>query len=236
MSLTFEAHADGSGHSRLAVRPSSFTIAGWAARDQAAVDHHIAELAELGVPPPSTVPLYYRAGAALLTQADTVEALGPDSSGEVEPMVVFAGGRWWLTVGSDHTDRRVESYSVAVSKQMCPKPIASTAWAFDDVVDRQDGLRLVAWVEEGGQWVVYQSGELANLRPIRSLIDGALAALGQSAPLEGMVVSCGTLGVIPSAAGVGVRPAARMRLAIEDPVRGRQIRHEYQVAVLPIVA
>ena len=28
-------------------------IAGWTARDRAAVDHHIAELAALGVPPPS---------------------------------------------------------------------------------------------------------------------------------------------------------------------------------------
>ena len=35
-------------------------IAGWAGRDQQAIEHHIEELAALGVPRPSAVPLYYR--------------------------------------------------------------------------------------------------------------------------------------------------------------------------------
>ena len=38
-------------------------VAGWAGRDLAAIEHHIEELAELGVPRPSAVPLYYRIAA-----------------------------------------------------------------------------------------------------------------------------------------------------------------------------
>ncbi|VTR33195.1 Protein of uncharacterised function (DUF2848) [Serratia fonticola] len=35
-------------------------IAGWTGRDYKAIQHHIQELAELGVPQPSSVPLFYR--------------------------------------------------------------------------------------------------------------------------------------------------------------------------------
>ena len=39
----------------------------------------------------------------------------------------------WLTLGSDHTDRKVEAYSINVSKQMCPHPIGKHLWHFADV-------------------------------------------------------------------------------------------------------
>src|ERR1700675_3083498 len=82
-------------------------IAGWTGRDVAALNHHIEELKAIGVEPPSKVPIYYRASAALLTQADAIQVLGDDSSGEVEPVLVGAADRLWVTVGADHTDRRV---------------------------------------------------------------------------------------------------------------------------------
>ena len=85
--------------------PRRLVIAGWTGRDSAAIAHHIEELEAIGVPRPSSVPLYYRVGSALLTQSPVVEALGAQSSGEAEPTLFFAAGEWWLTVGSDHTDR-----------------------------------------------------------------------------------------------------------------------------------
>ena len=44
----------------LNVQPTRLVIAGWTGRDAAGIQHHIEELAALGVPRPSTVPLYYR--------------------------------------------------------------------------------------------------------------------------------------------------------------------------------
>ena len=61
---------------------SSLTIAGWTGRDRAAVDHHIEELAALGVAPPSAVPLYYHVAHNLLSQAAQIDVLGKDTSGE----------------------------------------------------------------------------------------------------------------------------------------------------------
>ena len=80
------------------------------------------------MPRPSSVPLYYRMASLLLPQSAEIAALGDPSSGAAEPPLFFSPGESWLGVASDHTDRQVESYSVAVSKQMCAKPLAASAW------------------------------------------------------------------------------------------------------------
>lgn len=219
----------------LAVEPRRFIVAGWTGRDVAAIEHHIEELEALGVPRPSAVPLYYRVGKDLLSQAGAVEVLGDDSSGEAEPVLFFAEGEWWLTVGSDHTDRKVESYSVAVSKQMCVKPVATAAWRWSDIAGRQDDIQLLSRIYENGEWVDYQRGTLASIRPLESLRDGFF---GKTVPAaeQGCFMFCGTLGAIPNAQGKGIRPAPVMEIALRDPVRERVISHRYAMDVLPVVA
>jgi hypothetical protein len=203
---------------------TALTVAGWTGRDRAAVDHHIAELAELGVAPPSQVPLYYRCGPELLTQSGRIDVLGGDSSGEAEPLLLHAEGRLWLGLGSDQTDRALEAHSVAHSKQVCPKPVARALWAFDEVEAHLDRIELGSEIIENGEWVSYQKGTLAAIRPLADLArDGGLA--------EGGAMLCGTLGAIG-----GVRPAERFRMHLSDPVLGRTITAEYAMRVLPVVA
>jgi hypothetical protein len=217
----------------LGLQPARLVIAGWTGRDAAAIEHHIEELERLGVPRPSTVPLYYRASRALLTQADEVEMLGTASSGEAEPVLLRHHGRWWLTVGSDHTDREVETHAVDVSKQMCAKPLARQAWAWDEVADRADTLLLQSEIFEGGRWVTYQHGPLAKIRPLPALAAGLPADVPVA---DGLLMFCGTLAAVPRADGVAIRPAARMRIALIDSAAGRRIEHEYRVTPLPRVA
>ena len=203
-------------------------VAGWTGRDQAAIQHHIDELAAIGVKPPSATPLYYRVAASLLTQSDRIEAVGEASSGEVEPLVVQQGGRRWLGLASDHTDRALEAHSVALSKQVCAKPCAAELWPWEDVADRLEDIALESWIHEDGDWVLYQQGTLASIRPLVALIDGVglddLAA-------EGAAMLCGTFG-----AKGGVRPAARFRMVMRDPATGREIRHDYSTVTLPEIA
>ncbi len=215
------------------VVPSALVVAGWTGRDLAAIEHHIEELAALGVPRPSSVPLYYRVAAQLLTQSTTIEALGGQSSGEAEPVLFFSKGEWWLSVASDHTDRQVESYSVAVSKQMCAKPLAEVAWRWRDVQAHQDTLELRSRIHEDGCWVDYQRGTLASIRPLAGLRDGMGSAA--SGP-EGLFMTCGTLGALPNARGEGIRPAAQMEIELHDPHLQRRIVHRYAVQPLPVVA
>lgn len=215
----------------LEFEPRALVIAGWTGRDAAAVEHHIDELAALGVARPSAVPLYYRAGAALLTQSDSVEVLGEATSGEAEPVLLRAGGRWWLTVGSDHTDRRLEAHAVAASKQVCAKPIARRAWAWGGVAARADRLELRSQITEDGRWVDYQRGPLAKIRPLMELASGLPAGLADE---DGLVLFCGTLAVLPNARGERVRGAAAMRIELADGAA--LIAHEYRVRPLPVVA
>jgi len=215
------------------VVPHAVVIAGWTGRDLAAIEHHIDELAALGVPRPSSVPLYYRVACQMLTQSPEIEALGAHSSGEAEPLFFFAQGEWWLSVASDHTDRQVESYSVAVSKQMCAKPVAAAAWRWTDVAAHQDTLELRSRILENGEWIDYQRGTFASIRPLEALRQGMP---GADAPVEGMFMTCGTLGALPNARGEGIRPATHMQIEIYDPKLQRRIVHGYAVRTLPVVA
>ncbi len=204
-------------------------VAGWTGRDPAAIAHHIEELAALGVPAPSTTPLFYRVAASLLTTAPRIETVGAASSGEVEPMIVQVGSQRYLGLGSDHTDRALEAHSVALSKQVCAKPCATELWPWETVIDRLENIELESWIDEGGAWVPYQSGTLASIRPLAELITGSkivdMASDGPCAML------CGTFG-----AKGGVRPAARFRMRMCDPRDGREIAHEYETLTLPEVA
>ena len=105
----------------LEIEISRVVVAGWTGRDEAGVRHHIEELAAIGVPPPSAIPLCYAVSAGRLTRAPVIEVLGAATSGEAEPLVIRAEGALWLGLASDHTDRGLEAHSVAHSKAIAPK-------------------------------------------------------------------------------------------------------------------
>lgn len=204
-------------------------VAGWTGRDRAAIDHHIRELADIGVTPPSAVPLYYRVSSSLLASGDAIQVVGDNTSGEVEPLIVRAGGKSYLGLASDHTDRTLEAHSVALSKQACAKPCAEELWELDAITDRLDGIELRSWIEEDGDWVAYQDGTLAAMRPLAELMRGAEL---DSLAGRGVAMLCGTLGVMSG----GVRPARAFRMAMHDPVLDRTIAHRYLIRELPVIA
>ncbi|MGX7709334.1 DUF2848 domain-containing protein [Methylobacterium sp. Gmos1] len=225
--LTFHREAAGR-RDTIALEPEALVIAGWAGRDEAAIRHHIDELAAIGVPPPSSVPVYYRAAAATLTQGPRLEVLGPDSSGEAEPLIVSLADGLWLGLGSDHTDRKAETVGIALSKQMCGKPVGTGLWRLDEVEPHWDELVLRAHATIDGERVLYQEGRLTALRTPSDLL---ARRPGGPDLLPGTVMFGGTLGAIG-----GIRPAARFEMALEDPVLGRTLTHAYDIAVLPVVA
>jgi hypothetical protein len=65
--------------------------------------------------------------------------------------VIFSAGGLWVGLGSDHTDRAAEAYSVALSKQLCRTVVAGELWRFDDVAPHWDWLILRAHVVVGGK-------------------------------------------------------------------------------------
>lgn len=202
-------------------------IAGWTGRDAAAVEKHIVELEALGVKRPATTPIFYRVAAARISTAPVLEALGTASSGEVEFVLLQTGGRLWVGVGSDHTDREAETLGVSLSKQMCDKPITAEFWAFDDVAPHWDQLILRSYILENGARVLYQEGSVAAMRHPDDLI-ARYTSGGRLA--DNTLMFCGTL-----AAKGGLRAAPRFEFELEDKVRGRKIAHGYDITALPVL-
>jgi len=201
-------------------------IAGWTGRDPVARDKHIVELEALGIARPASTPIYYRVSARRLTLEDEIEVCGPESSGEVEFVLIGWQGRIFVGCGSDHTDRKVESYGVTVSKQMCDKPVASILWELEDVIGHWDRMILRSHAVIGGKRELYQEGTLDVMLPVDDLIKRGFE--GGRLP-DGCAMFGGTF-----AAKGGIRPASRFEFELEDPVLKRTIRHAYDVVSLPV--
>lgn len=209
------------------VRVTRVIVGGWTGRNREALQHHIDELAKIGVAPPRKIPTFYRVGVSRLTTANAIEVIGNGSSGEVEYVLLRHGGRIWVGAGSDHTDRVVEHMGITVAKQLCDKPIAREFWPLDEVEPHWEELTLTAVVAENGGEVVYQEGGVAGLLSPTELL-GHLEAEG-GALEEGTLMFGGTCGAIG-----GVRFSPNFRLELYDPVLERTITHSYAVLPVPI--
>lgn len=197
---------------------TNLVIAGWTGRDEAALRKHIRELEEIGVKPPKTTPIFYRVAATLFTHAAEIQVSGPDTSGEVEFVLVNRETTLFVAVGSDHTDRKAETVGVSLSKQLCAKPVSRESWRYDDVKPHWDRLVLRAWSD--GE--LYQEGPVTAMRSPEDLLSRY--------PLKpGWAMFCGTL-----AAKGGIRPGNVFRMELEDSVRKRKLAHEYRTEVLPV--
>jgi hypothetical protein len=225
--MTIPFRLTSSGGSRMADVPIREAIlAGWTGRDRAAVEKHVEEMAAIGVPPPVSVPVFYRCSATRLTTADEIQVVGEDSSGEVEFILIQTQGVLWVGTGSDQTDRRVEAYGITVSKQMCDKPIAPELWLYSEVEPHWDGLILRAWAVTDGRKELYQQSPVSAMMTPTALIR---QYTGADVLPEGWAMFSGTLPAIG-----GLRPSQRFAFELEDPVLGRALRHEYAIHTLPI--
>ena len=198
-------------------------IAGWTGRNVEALEAHIRELEAIGVKRPKSTPIFYRAAASLLTIAEQIEVVGTHSSGEVEYVLFALDDGLWVGVGSDHTDRKLETVGVSLSKQICAKPVGRYLWRLDDVAAHWDRLTLRAYATIDGERRLYQEGPVATMRPPAELI-----ALYKGELAPGTAMFCGTLAVHGGIAAGGL-----FEMELGDPVLGRKLTHRYAVVCLP---
>ena len=195
---------------------------GYAGRNQESVRRHVEELERLGVPRPSSIPSMYWVSPEQVMCAERIQVVGNETSAEVEFfMAPDAEGKLYLTVVSDHSDRRLESVSVSKAKQICPKIIGSEFWALDDVREHWDDLRLICRARQGDV-TPYQDAPVGSLLNWSELLELARA----DAPCAGPVAFCG--GTVPVEDG-NIRYADAWDIRLEDPVMGRAIEHRYEV-------
>jgi hypothetical protein len=209
----------------VAFAPTKLVIAGYTGRDEEAVRRHIDELAEIGVAPPETVPMFYDVDVSLLSTGPTCKVAGDETSGEVEPVYLRADGVWYLGVGSDHTDRRLETESILRSKAACPKPIGAEVVRLpEDLLDGgfdADFDRVVAHSVLNGE--TYQEGGLASLRTPGNLLPLLFGTLGEH---EGDLAVFG--GTLPLHGSFQYGAHWQLRLA----VAGVELAHQYTTVVI----
>jgi hypothetical protein len=170
--------------------------------------------------------VFYRCSASRLTTADEIQVVGEDSSGEVEYVLIQAEGNLWVGTGSDQTDRKVESYGITVSKQMCDKPMAPELWSYAEIAPHWDELVLRAWAVRDGERELYQESAVATMMEPAALIK---EYTGSDKLPDGSAMFSGTLPAIG-----GLRAAQRFEFELEDPILGRSLRHSYAIRTLPI--
>jgi len=225
-----ERHLDIRTETKEGSKERSFTVkkvlcAGFAGRNREKVYEHINELAEMGVPEPKAIPTIYRVGVKTLTNEKSLEVQGDNTSGEVEFVALFDEDRILITVGSDHTDRDLETLNIEKAKQINEKILPLVFWPFDEMKDHWDSIILRAWINENGKRALYQEGTLESILPLETLRETVARRTGEE--LDGTVLFSGT---IPAAGGL--RPSDHFWMQIEDPVLNRSIEHDYSVTAI----
>lgn len=210
------------------LHPRRLVVAGYTGRDEAGVRAHIDELAAIGVPPPPSVPMFYDLAPELVTTSDVVDVEGAMTSGEVEPVLVRATGRWYLGVGSDHTDRDLEREDIATAKARCPKPLGATLLPLpgDPATGVFDERWDAASARAEADGVTYQHGGVAALRTPSDLLPRLFAELDGVGEGD-LVVFTGTLPLV----GGTFRAASSWRLALTVPADDGAVTltHSYDV-------
>ena len=200
--------------------------AGYAGRNQAEVASHIAELAALGVPAPTTTPALYPISPYLAQQTDRVYVQHRRTSGEAEWAMIITDNDVLITAACDHTDRDLEVHSVAWSKNAAPDVLGTKAWRLSDIADRLDDIALEAWVGHGDTIELIQQGTLGDLLAPKYWLD-VLTERGDARP--GTVLISGTISMLH-----GVNQFAdTWKVAMTDPATRDVIGVEYQTVRMP---
>ena len=169
--------------------------AGYVGKNQEEVRRHIQELAEKGIPGPSSTPILYPVVCTTLAVDSAIEVYGNKTSGEVEyVLLVVTEGEIYVGLGSDHTDRHLEESDIPRAKQICPNLVSRTVWPLDEVEDHWDDLLMSATAVKNVEEIPYQEGRLGLLMNPSEL----LAFVKSQIPglMKNLVIFSGTMGML----------------------------------------
>lgn len=202
--------------------------AGYTGRNQEAVRKHIEELKKEGIPAPESTPTAYEVISKLLYFDDEIEVIGDKTSGEAEYVLLCAGGDVYVGVGSDHTDRELESVSIIKSKQVCPNILSSRVWNLKDVRKDWDEMILRSWIQDDKEKrILYQEAPLAAVMAPEDLM-GFVQGRMDEKRLDGVVIYSGTIPVILNQ----IYYSHSFEAELYHPGHGKRLTCTYGVKVL----
>ncbi len=207
--------------------------AGYVGRDVSATKAHIEELAREGVPPPPSIPMLFPILSGNITTEGRIEVVSEKTSGEAEFVLLLMGDAVYVAVGSDHTDRELETRDMLLSKQVCPNVISTEVWDYRDVQDHWDDILLESWVRPapGEDEVLYQKAPLAAILSAPDIIDLVKSRLSD-ADCDSLVIFSGTISTLAGQTIYG----SYFRCALTDPHLERRISCGYEIVKLDYLA
>jgi len=146
-------------------------IAGFTGKDMEKSKQHLMELKAQGIKTPSKIPVFYKAPMSLATQNHWISVSNQMTSGEIEPVLVLCNGKYYISAGSDHTDRNLEKEDIARSKVECSKPLSSHAVPLKLAIEGWENSELSSEVKSCSEWLPYQSGKTVDISGPMELID-----------------------------------------------------------------
>ncbi len=202
--------------------------AGYTGRDQERVRHHIEELKKEGVPAPESTPTAYEMITQLVYFDQEIEVVSDRTSGEAEYVLLCTEDEVYVGVGSDHTDRELESVSIIKSKQVCPNVMSNRLWRLKEVREDWDQILLRSWTgDEKGKKQLYQEAPLAAMMTPEDLMEFIKNRLDDR-NLSGMMIFSGTIPILTGNFLYG----SFFEAELFNPRTRRRLNFYYQVQVL----
>lgn len=198
-------------------------VVGFAGKDIEKTMEHIHELEAEGIKCPKNVPVVYQCSKEILTTSDCIEVIADKTSGEVEYLILVHGGKYYIGLGSDHTDRSLEAVSIHKSKQLCLKPYAEDFWLYDDIKAHFDKIQMISNQVLDGKVIDYQNGFTNDLLPLERII----SEVEKELRTDNSLIYTGTVPLKE-----GFKYGSRFSCKLVDPVLNREIKLAYDVKVI----
>lgn len=205
------------------LRVDRLVLGAFTGRDESSRQAHIEELRTHGVIPSGGTASFFFVPPELLTMDELIVVSADKTSGEAEFVLFERAGELLVGVGSDHTDRVLETVDIRLAKLACPKIVSRHIWRFNDLRRHWDSLMLRSWVEEAGALVLYQEAPLKHLMRPDDLVD--LVATVSGRDLYQTALFSGTIPTVRKE----LRLSRFFRGELEDPILRRTLRIAYRI-------
>lgn len=138
-------------------------------------------------------------------------------------------------MGSDQCDRELDPLFPDKPKQMCPHPIASVAWPYEEIREHWDELRIYSEAQVRGHTVPIQDTTidtqvdveyLLTMDNVKTLPDAMILYCGAAPFLTESIAAAIETHDLPPETAHGTADQFLVRL--HDPVLDRTIEHQFR--------
>lgn len=206
----------------LQINPERIFVIGYSGSNVEKIMEHIKELEEkLGVKPPEKIPTIFEVSREIVTQNTDLFFVGNKTSGECEYVIIKKDDKYYIGLGSDHTDRELESYSITKAKQVSLKPISDKVWEYDEIKNHMNSIKLFSDYDG----VRYQEGTLADIISVEQIMKELNDRVGE---IGDCIIYSGTVPLVDD-----YRYGSKFFMELNDEELDRKITKEYYINIIP---